>query len=171
MLRVGRADKVVVGRVEQIADLPYLARDLVYIFLGRNAGRGRVLLNLLPVLVGAGQKENIIALQPLIPRQRVGQHNLIAVADVRLAGGVGDRGGNIKFRFIHDGGHPFATPFETLLYFKQACLFARPPRQKRRDMLYYYKPKMKKFQPKSGFSSGMPGGDFLLPAGRKYCIL
>ena len=50
---VGGADKLVVGSVENIADVLNLARDLIDVFLGSAALCLSVGLNLLTVLVGA----------------------------------------------------------------------------------------------------------------------
>ena len=46
------------------------------------------------VLVGAGQEEHVLAVEPLKPRQRVGRDRLVGVADMRNAVRIGDRGGD-----------------------------------------------------------------------------
>ena len=42
-------------------------------------------LDLLPVLVGAGQEEHVVAQQPPRPRDRIRQHRRVGVADVGRA--------------------------------------------------------------------------------------
>ena len=102
MIRVGRADKAVIGDVERIPHLLDGGGDLVHILLRRDAALGGILLDLLPVLVRAGEEMHVKALHPLIAGDRVRQHDIVGVADMRLAGGIGDGGRDIKFRF-HKG--------------------------------------------------------------------
>src|ERR1700754_2222822 len=56
----------------------------------------RGLDHLQPVLVGAGQEEHVLAVEPLEARQRIGCERLIGVADMRLAVGIGDRGRDVE---------------------------------------------------------------------------
>ena len=63
--------------------------------------RGHVLLlrgldHLQAVLVGAGQEEHILAVEPLEARQRIGRDRLIGVADMRQAVGIRDGGGDVE---------------------------------------------------------------------------
>ena len=51
--------------------------------------------HLLAVLVGAGQEEHVLAVEPLKARQRVGRDRLIGVADMRRAVRIGDRGRDV----------------------------------------------------------------------------
>ena len=55
----------------------------------------RGLLDLLAVLVGAGQEEHVVAVEPLEARDGVGRDHLIGVADMRHAVRIGDRGGDV----------------------------------------------------------------------------
>ena len=64
------------------------------------ASRGR-LLDLLAVLVGAGQEEHVVAVQPLEPRHHVGRDRGVGVADMRRAVHVIDRGGDVERSFIY----------------------------------------------------------------------
>src|ERR1700744_5671666 len=48
------------------------------------------------LLVGAGHKEHVLAVEPLKARQRVGRDRLIGVTDMRHAVGIGDRGGDVE---------------------------------------------------------------------------
>ena len=49
-----------------------------------------------PVLVGAGEKKHVLAVEPLKTGQRIGRNRLIGVADVRRAVRIGDRCRNIE---------------------------------------------------------------------------
>ena len=51
------------------------------------------------MLVGTGLEADIVALLPLKTRDAVCQYDLVGVADMRLAGCLGDRGGDI-IRFL-----------------------------------------------------------------------
>ena len=46
-----------------------------------------------PVLVGAGEEEDVLAVKPLKARQRIGRDRLIGVADMRMR--IGDRGRDV----------------------------------------------------------------------------
>ena len=77
------------------------------------AGRGGLVLDLLAVLVGAGQEHHVVALQPLVARHGVGGHGAVGVADVQLVRGVVDRRGDIEFfLFSHDMGSSLYAPPE-----------------------------------------------------------
>src|SRR5581483_10915542 len=62
----------------------------------------RGLLHFLPVLVGAGEKKDVIAVQPHEARDRIGGDRLIGVADMRRAVRIGDRRGDVIARLRHD---------------------------------------------------------------------
>jgi hypothetical protein len=49
------------------------------------------------MLIGAGQEEYILAVEPLEAGQRVGCDRLIGVTDMRIAVGIGDRGRDVEF--------------------------------------------------------------------------
>ena len=100
MVIVGGADESVVGNVHQFPQLFDAGDDLIHIFLRRHTfGRGLV-LNFLPVLIGARQIHHIIALHALIPRDGVADDGGVAVADVQLVAGVVDRCGDVEGLFI-----------------------------------------------------------------------
>ncbi len=61
----------------------------------RDAFARRGLQHLDAVLVGAGQEIDVVAVEPLKARDRVGRDRLIGVTDVRNAVGIGDRGGEV----------------------------------------------------------------------------
>ena len=68
--------------------------------LGRHARFLRRLLDLLAVLIDAGEEENLLAFQAMIARNDVGQNFLVGMADVGRAVGVIDRGCDVE-RFRH----------------------------------------------------------------------
>ena len=87
---VGGADEVVVGHIHQVELLLDDGRHLVHELLGGHALGFGLQLVFLAVLVGAGLKEHVIALHALKAGDGVRQHNLVHVADVGLAGRVGN---------------------------------------------------------------------------------
>ncbi len=92
----GGADEVVVGAVHPLdhrLEARHVALDQ---FACRQTFTRGGLLDLLPVLVGAGQKKDVIPVEPLEARDRVGRDRLIGVADMRHAIRIGNRGGDIK---------------------------------------------------------------------------
>ena len=112
---VGGADEVVVGGVHRVPDLADLAGNPVDIGLGGDAGGLRLLLDLLAVLVGAGAEEDVVALHPLVAGDRVGEDDLIGVADVGLGRGVGDGRRHVKLFLFHLK-HPFKVFLENRRY-------------------------------------------------------
>ena len=106
---VGGAHKAVVARVHQVPDALDLAGDLVDELLGRDALGLGLELDLLAVLVRAGLEIDLVALQPLEAADGVRQHDLIGVADVRLAARVRDGGAQIILAFAF---HVYYLPVE-----------------------------------------------------------
>jgi len=93
---VGGADEAVVADVQQLPQILDGGYDLVHILLGGHTGVGGLVLDLLAVLVGAGQEHDVIALHPLEACQCVAGDGGIAVADVQLVAGVVDGSGNVE---------------------------------------------------------------------------
>ena len=100
VLRVGRGRPAVVADVEFLPKRDEFRRDPVDELLRRDALFFGGLLHFLPVLIDAGEEENLLALQPMITRDDVGEDLLVRMADVRRTVGVIDRGGEIE-RFRH----------------------------------------------------------------------
>ena len=99
---VGGADEAVVADVQQLPQILDGGHDLVHILLGGHAGIGGLVLDLLTVLVSAGQEHDVAALHALEAGQCVAGHGGVAVADVQLIAGVVDGGGDIKcLMFAH----------------------------------------------------------------------
>ena len=89
------ADEAVVANVEDavhVLELRGVARRQIG---RRQAFLRRGLHHLLAVLVGAGEKEHVLAIEPLEARQGIGRDRLIGVADMRYAVGIGDRGRDV----------------------------------------------------------------------------
>ena len=83
MARLGGADEVVVGDVEQRPGLPEPLAGLVGLLERGEAVGLRRPLNLQPMFVGAGEEERLVAEQPMPASQRVGGERRVGVADVR----------------------------------------------------------------------------------------
>ena len=93
---VGGADEAVVADVQQLPQILDGGYDLVHILLGGHTGIGGLVLDLLAVLIGAGQEHDVIALHPLEACQCVAGDSSIAVADVQLVAGVVDGSGDVE---------------------------------------------------------------------------
>lgn len=107
MVVICGADEAVVGDIHQLPQVldPLGAlHNVVHKLLGGNAGLLGLVLDLLAVLVGAGEKQHVAAGQPLIAGHGVGGHGAVGVADVQFVAGVVDGGRNIKFLSFH-GSH------------------------------------------------------------------
>ena len=116
------ADEFIVGGVHHVPVRLDNLRDVVDIFLRGDAGGIGLFFNLLAVLVRAGLEVDIVALHALIARNAVGEHDLIRVADVRAAGGVGDSRRNIILRFTHGWIIPLQCIFKGLVFSTVECI-------------------------------------------------
>src|SRR5256885_703537 len=83
MALFGCADVVVVRNSHPLPELAKFARDLVRVLLRSLARSLRRPLDLLPVLVGARQKEGVGAKQPLPPRDRIASNGRVCMANMR----------------------------------------------------------------------------------------
>ena len=96
MAFLGRADEIVgavVHRADQVAER---LADLVRVGLRRQARGLGGFLHLLAVLVGAGEEFDVVAIQPLRPRQNVARNRGVSVPDVRPIVHVIDRRGDVE---------------------------------------------------------------------------
>ena len=99
MIIVRRADKTVVGDVHQLPQIEnaLLARDdVVDKLLRGHAGCLCLFFDLLTVLVGAGQEHDVVALQALVARHRVGRDGAVGMTDVKLCRRIVNRRCDIK---------------------------------------------------------------------------
>ena len=87
---------VVVSDIKLFPKIDELLRDAFNEFGRWHARFRRRLLDLLSVLINAGQKENVFAFEPMIARNHIGQHFLVSVADMRWRIRVIDRRGDEK---------------------------------------------------------------------------
>jgi len=74
------ADPVVIGHPHLAGHVLELRRDPVGVGLRIQPGITRRLLHLLAVLVGTGQVEHVVAVEPLPARQHVGRDRGVGVA-------------------------------------------------------------------------------------------
>ena len=108
MARLGGADELIVRAVEQRRHLLEARGVAVDQLLRRDAFLRGGLRDLDAVLVGAGEEEHVVAVEPLETRDRVGRDDLVAIADVRRAVRVRDRGRDVvaglrRRIFLHAG--------------------------------------------------------------------
>jgi len=96
MRRIGGADKVIVPDVQLVPRLPEALGIEIAVRLRRQAAFLRGLLHFLAVLVGSGEKENLVAQKLVVARQDVRQYRGIGVADVRNVVDVIDGRGDVK---------------------------------------------------------------------------
>ena len=92
---LGGADEIVVRAIHPLdhgAEARHVA--IQQFARGQPFSRGG-LLDLLAVLVGAGEKVNVVAVEPHETRDRVGRDRFIGVADMRHAVGIGNRGRDV----------------------------------------------------------------------------
>ena len=94
--RIGRLCPAVVGNPQFSPQRLELFRDLTGELRGRNTGFFRRLLDLLPVLVDAGEEKNRTAALAVPAGNDIGQHFFVSVTDMRRRVRVIDRGGNEK---------------------------------------------------------------------------
>src|SRR3954447_11658546 len=93
MARLGCADKVVLSYVQEASHAAERAGDLIGKLLWRETARLSRALDLLPVLVGAGQKPDVSTVQPHESRQHVAGYGRVSVAEMRQVVDVIDRRG------------------------------------------------------------------------------
>ncbi|MPM97713.1 hypothetical protein SDC9_144890 [bioreactor metagenome] len=113
MVIVRGADEPVVGNIHQLPQVLDALGPLhnpVHELLGGDAGLLGLCLDLLTVLVGAGQEHDVIAVEPLIAGNRIGGNGAVGVADVQLVRRVIDGRGDIKSLFFHGLFPPFPSP-------------------------------------------------------------
>jgi len=96
MVAVGRADKPVVRNVQQLPKLLDARNHLIYILLWGDAGSFCLLFDLLPMLVGTGEEQDVKPLHPFITRHDICCNGAIAMPDVQLVRRIIDRCCNIK---------------------------------------------------------------------------
>ena len=94
------ADEVVILHVHQLPEVLDARDDLVDIGLWGHASRGGLALDLLAVLVRAGQEEDVVAGLLLEARHGVGGRRAVAVADMQIIAGIIDRRSDVECRFL-----------------------------------------------------------------------
>ena len=102
MVIIGCADEAVVADVHQlpkIQNAPGPGDNVVHELLGGDPGLPGLVLNLLAVLVGAGEEHHLATGEALVAGHGIGGHGAVGVADVQLIAGVVDGGGDIKTFF------------------------------------------------------------------------
>ena len=98
MVIVGGADKTVIGNVHQlpqVEDALGAGDNVVHKLLRGDAGFSGLVLDLLTVLIGAGEEHHVVALEPLEPGHGVRCHGAVGVPDMQLCGWIVNGCGNV----------------------------------------------------------------------------
>src|SRR5207302_1060901 len=101
---LGGADEIVVADVELAPHLVMLGHDAVGQLDGQDSFLRRGALDLLPMLVGAGQEPDVVAHPPAMPRDDVRDDVLVHVSDVRIVIDVMDGGSDVELVHRERGG-------------------------------------------------------------------
>ena len=112
MVVIRCADEAVVRNIHelpQIEDALFAADDVVDELLRGHARGLGLVLDLLTVLVRAGQEHHVVAGQALVARHRVGRHRAVGVANVQLVRRVVNGRGDIE-SFLFHGYLPLFLP-------------------------------------------------------------
>ena len=95
MARLGGANEVVVGDLQQLGSVSEQHARGVDLFLGRHPVGLRRPLNLETVFVGSRQHHRVVAQQAMPSSKRIGVDGCIGVADVGCVVDVVDRRGDV----------------------------------------------------------------------------
>ena len=90
------ANKVVVGNVEHLPSVAEALADAVAKLLRVNASLVGGLINFFPVLIGASQEVGVESVEAVKPREKIGYHGGIGVADVGHVVDIVDRRGDVE---------------------------------------------------------------------------
>ena len=104
MVSVGGADEAVIADIHQLPQIQHTAGgddDVVHKLLGRDPGLPGLVLDLLAMLVGAGEEHHLAAGQALVAGHGIGSYRAVGLANVETAGGVVDGRGDIKAIVFH----------------------------------------------------------------------
>ena len=101
---LGGADEVIVGDAELLPEFLKADHHTVAVFLRSDAGRRGRLFHLLPVLVDAGEEEDLLSPEPVKARQAVGDDGGVGVPEVGDVVYVVDRRRDVK---VLSFGHVF----------------------------------------------------------------
>src|SRR5215203_1814148 len=89
------ADEVGVGNFKDARKVLEACGVAIREFAGPQALALSGLYHLETVLVGAGEKEHLAALEPAPAGDRVGRDHLVGMPNMRLTVGIGDRSGDV----------------------------------------------------------------------------
>ena len=101
MVCICGTDEFIIGCVHQIPDILDLTGYVINEFFRCNTCFFCFQLNLLAMLVSSGLEKYVVALLSFITRDGVCQNRLVGIADVRLAGCIGNGCGDVIFWFTH----------------------------------------------------------------------
>ena len=96
MVGIGCADKVIVVDAHFFPEVLEAQVVFVNVFLRGDSALFSGPLDLLPVLVGAGEEESLVSQELVEPRENVGENGRIGMPDVRGVIYIVDRSGDVK---------------------------------------------------------------------------
>ncbi len=102
---LGGAKKIIVGNFQPFPQALEGSHDFIYIFNGRNPQVFRLTLNLLAVLIAAGEEKDIFPFGPVIAGNGIRHRGAVSMTDVQFFTGIINRRGNKKrflFFVFHD---------------------------------------------------------------------
>ena len=101
VILIGGPDEFVIGYVHQLPEILDARNDIIDIFLGGNARRLGFILDLLTVLIRAGQEKGVVALEAPVTSLGIRRNGRVGVADMQLIRGIIYRRSDVKSLFIH----------------------------------------------------------------------
>ena len=101
MARLGGANEVVVGDLQQFGGFPEQHACRIDLLLGSEAVGFGGALDLEAVLIGTGEHHGVVAQKSMPSSKRIGVDGCIGVADVGCVVDVVDRRGDVVLSLIH----------------------------------------------------------------------
>ena len=107
MVSVGGSDETVIGSIHQVPDPLDIARLFIDELLWGHSGLSGTLFDFLAMLIGTGHEVDIITVSFLVSGDGISHDDLIGVADVRLAAGIGNGCRDVVFSLVAHVHSPF----------------------------------------------------------------
>ena len=126
MAFIRRADEVAIVDIHQLPELFDAIYDVIHVFLRGHASLARLALDLLAMLIRAGQEEHIVARHLLESSHRVRRSRTIAMADMQIIARIINRRCDVERRFF---AHPHLSLKKRPPHARGAIAYAINPGQ------------------------------------------